>query len=456
MSDAPGVARLVDHLFRRSAGEIAAVLLRRSGGLPLEAAEEAVQDAFVQALRRWPWQGIPGNPRGWLYRVAWRKAEDDRAKGRRRSELLVGAWEGGAGEGPGGGVPRAPRELPDPDRVADDELALLLLLCDPGLSRLAQVTLTLKVGCGFSVEEIAAAFLVRPATVAQRCVRAKRLLRERGLRPPEPTADLLAERAPVLREVLYLLFTGGHAAGGGDAAVRGELCAEALRLGRLMLSHPGGDTPATRALMALLCLHAARLPARLDPEGVAIPLEEQDRSRWDRPLLAEGFHHLEASARGTDMTRYHLEAGIAALHARAPEASATDWDGIVGLYDRLLELRPSPVVELNRAVALSRARGPAAGLAAARAVADHPSLDRYHLGSATLATLLEQLGRPEEAAARYREAMALAPTEADRAFLRRKLDALSAGRPPRAGAPPEGTGLHPSSSTSTGAMHDGP
>lgn len=245
------------------------------------------------------------------------------------------------------------------------------------------------------------------------------------MRPPEPTVGLLRERSPVLREVLYLLFTGGHAAADGDVAVRAELCGEALRLGRLMLDHPGGDTPATRALMALLCLHGARLPARVDSHGVPVRLEEQDRSRWDRALLAEGFHHLEASARGARITRYHLEAGIAAAHAGAPSAADTEWERIVALYDALLDVSDSAVVRLNRAVAVAQARGAAAGLKAAEGLEGDPALARYHLLPATLGALLERMGRLGEAEERYRRALELAGSEPDRAFLRRRLEGLA-------------------------------
>jgi RNA polymerase sigma-70 factor (ECF subfamily) len=433
---APEVPRLVEGLFRRSAGEITAVLARRAGGAGVEGAEEAVQEAFVRALRSWPFQGVPRNPRGWLYRVAARWLADEGEKGRRRRTLLArargegGGWPGAGEEAPGESAGRSGelpwREgLPDPDRIADDELALLLLCCDPALPRVSQVMLTLKVGCGFGVREIAAAFLQRPATVAQRLVRAKGLLRRRGARPPEPTTAVLVARAGALREALYLLFTGGHAAAEGERAIRGELCGEALRLARLLLRHPGGDTPATRALAALFCLHGARLPARLDPEGTPLPLDRQDRSLWDRALLAEGLHHLEQSAGGDTLTRYHLEAAIAAVHAAAPSADETDWEEIVALYDALLDRWPLPVVALNRAVAVGRARGPGAGLAAVAAVAEEPSLAAYHLLPATLGALHAEAGRPEEAAAFFRAALGQAPSEADGRYLRQRLAELA-------------------------------
>ena len=411
----------VDECFRRSAGEVVAVLTRRWGSENLELVEEAVQEAFVKALRTWPFQGIPDNPRGWIYRVAARQASDTVRGRRRRAELLAASWTGSSS---------APEEtLPDPERVADDELALLLLCCHESLSRRDRVVLTLKVACGFSVPEIAASFLSKPTAIAQRLVRAKRKLRDSGRETPAPTSSLLAERGPDLREVVYLLFSGGHAALGGDALVRSELCAEALRVARLMMGHPGGEHPATRALAALMCFHAARLPSRTSADGVLVPLEAQDRSLWDRPLLAEGFHHLERAADGEALTRYHIEAGIAAVHATAARAEETDWRRLLSLYDRLSELHPSPVVSLNRAVAVGRAHGAKAGLDAARRAGDDPALQRYHLRPAVIGAFLEELGDGSAAVEAFREAAALAPSTAERRYLESRIAGLEQDAP---------------------------
>lgn len=416
---------LVDDIFRRSAGEISAVLLRRLGGANLDTVEEAVQDAFVQALRTWSYRGVPDNPKGWLYRVALRRALDGAARGQRRDRLLAAAWAGNAA------APPPPPALPDPDRVSDDELALLLLCCHPDLTRIDRVVLTLKIGCGFSVDEIAAAFLAKRAAVAQRLVRAKKKLREGGPELPDPTAELLAARGGDLREVVYLLFSGGHAAVHGDGLVRDELCAEALRLARLMLGHTGGEHPATRALGALMCFHGARLPARTDASATLVPLDEQDRTLWDRALLAEGFHHLECAAAGDELTRYHLEAGIAAAHAAAPTSADTDWPRVLELYDALAERHPSPVVALNRAVAIGRVHGPAAGLAAAREAATDDRLAQYHLRPAVIGAFLAELGAHVEAAAAFTEAATLAPSVTERHYLEaraaRMLDARVGG-----------------------------
>ncbi len=407
----PTTPRLVDDLFRRSAGEISAVLLRRLGGASLDAIEEAVQDAFVQALRTWPYRGVPDNPKGWLYRVALRRALDGAGREQRRERLLAAAWSGGTVATP------PPVTLPDPDRVSDDELAFLLLCCHPKLTRIDRVVLTLKVGCGFSVDEIAAAFLARRPAVAQRLVRAKKKLRDGAGEFPDPTAELLSARGGDLREVVYLLFSGGHAAVAGDGLVRGDLCVEALRLARLMLGHVGGEHPATRALAALMCFHGARLPARIDEGGALVPLDEQDRTLWDRALLAEGFHHLERAAEGEELTRYHLEAGIAAAHVAAPTSEETDWPRILQLYDALGDHHPSPVVALNRAVAVGRVRGPEAGLSAAREAASDGRLVRFHLRPAVIGSFLAELDRRPEAAAAFREAAALAPSVTERHYL---------------------------------------
>lgn len=408
---APTTPTLVDDLFRRSAGEISAVLLRRLGGASLDTVEEAVQDAFVQALRTWSYRGVPDNPKGWLYRVALRRALDGAARGQRRDRLLAAAWGGDAV------APPPPAALPDPDRVSDDELALLLLCCHPDLTRIDRVVLTLKVGCGFSVDEIAPAFLAKRAAVAQRLVRAKKKLREGGRELPDPTAELLAARGGDLREVVYLLFSGGHTAVDGDGLVRGDLCVEALRLARLMLGHAGGEHPATRALAALMCFHGARLPARTDASGALVPLDEQDRTLWDRALLAEGFHHLECAAEGDELTRYHLEAGIAAAHVAGRTSEDTDWARILELYDVLAARHPSPVVALNRAVAIGRVDGAAAGLAAAREAATDERLARYHLRPAVIGSLLEEGGARVEAAEAFREAASLAPSVTERHYL---------------------------------------
>lgn len=443
MDDPPVVPRLVDDLFRRSHGEIVAVLLGRLGGARLDVVEEAVQEAFLSALRAWPYRGVPDNPRGWLYRVATRRALDMLTRGARREELLRVEAEtsGPAGHGlghppdvgergdHGGGSLGGPRpgpspELPDPDRVADDELALLLLCCDPALSRVSRLVLTLKVGCGFSVREIGAALLSPPATVAQRLVRAKRTLRGRGLDPPEPTIELLRGRAPVLREAIYLMFSAGHTALEGEVLVREDLCLEAIRLARLMLAHGGGNEPATHALAALMCLHAARLPARTDEAGALVHLDEQDRSLWHPRLLAEGFHHLERAASGTVETRYHLEAAIASVHAAASSAAETDWPRLVDLYDKLMARFPSPVVALNRAVAVGRARGPDPGLEAIREAAGDPALASYHLRAAVTGDLLEAKGDRAGAAAAFTEALALCASAPERAYLRRRLERL--------------------------------
>lgn len=398
-----------------------AVLTRRWGAEHLDVVEEAVQEAFVKALRTWPYQGVPDNPRGWIYRVASRRASDTVRGAHRRAELLSAAHAEEARP------PEAP--LPDPDAVADDELALLLLCCHESLSRRDRVVLTLKVACGFSVGEIAASFLAKPTAIAQRLVRAKRGLRRSGLEVPSPTASLLAERGADLREVVYLLFSGGHAALEGDGLVKTEFCAEALRIARLMLRHPGGEHPATRALAALMCFHAARLPARTTPDGMLVPLEAQDRDRWDRPLLAEGFHHLERASDGQALTRYHIEAGIAAVHASAARAEDTDWHRVVALYDRLSELHPSPVVSLNRAVAVGRARGAEAGLEAARRAGEGPALRRYHLRPSVVGAFLEELGHGGAAVEAFREAAALAPSTAERRYLESRIAGLRPDAP---------------------------
>jgi len=406
-----GVPGVVGDLFRRSAGEITAVLLRRFGVERLHLVEECLQEAFVEALRRWPFKGTPARPRGWLYRVAERRMLDRVREEGRREELLAGSSMDAEGAAEESAAPALPGS------VTDVQLALLLLCASSALGGMDRVVLTLNIGCGFSAREIAGALLASPGAVAQRIVRAKRRLRRAGVDLPDPTEDLLRERGPVLREVLYLLFSGGHSALGGEALVRAELCAEALRLVRCMLRHAGGEDPATRALAALMCFHAARLPARIDQRGHLVPLDAQDRSLWDQSLVSEGFHHLARARAGETVTRYHLEAGIAALHAAAPGPGSTDWGGLLALYDRLLEARPSPVIQLNRAVVVGRLLGPSAGLRAAREAASDPLLAGYHLAPAVLGAFLRELGHSEDARRAFRAAAALAPTTVERNYL---------------------------------------
>src|SRR5579864_4792915 len=432
---AGGVGELVDHLFRHSAGQMVATLTRMLGPQNLSLAEEVVQDALVRAIETWPHRGVPENPRGWLMQVARNRALDclrrDATRARKAGELAAEPVNAPAPMAPmdpmapmtSTRAQTSPATLLDPEGSgADDTLVMILMCCHPALAREAQVALTLKTVGGFSVDEIARAFLLRPAAVAQRLVRAKRLLRERRIAFELPARGLGARIGSAL-ETIYLMFNEGYAATAGDDLVRSDLCGEAVRLAAILADHPATTLPEVHALLALMLFQASRLPARCDAEGALVLLADQDRRRWDRALIGRALGHLERCAAGGRATAYHLEAGIAACHAMAPSYAATDWAQILALYDDRLALAPSPVVVLNRAVALSMVQGPRAGIAALAAVADDPHLRGYYLLPATLADLWLRCGDRQTAAAHYRRALELPCSEPERRFLLRRLAA---------------------------------
>jgi len=416
------VGGLVEHLFRHSAGRMVAVLARRLGAERLDLAEEAVQEALLRALATWPFRGIPDNPRGWLFQVARHRALDlIRRDGVLHAKLAA----------LGGGWPEDV-QVAELDGVDDAELAMILMCCHPTLPRPARVALTLKTVGGFSVEEIAAAFLARPAAIAQRLVRAKRRLRRERIGLEIPSADALPLRLESVLDVLYLLFNEGYAAHGGDNVVRAELCGEAIRLARIVAAHPPTDRPAVRALLALMLLHASRLPARTDEAGDLCLLADQDRARWDPRALAEGLGCLDRAAEGDTVTEYHLEAAIAACHAVAPDEASTDWPYVLRLYEDLLALKPSPVVALNRAIALAMVDGPAAGIRALESLSGQRALARYHLLPAALGALWWRAGSPQTAARHYRAALARPCSSPERRFLERRLAECTAALTQRA------------------------
>src|ERR1700726_1113847 len=374
---ADGVGELVDHLFRHSAGQMVATLTRMLGPQNLSLAEEVVQDALVRAIETWPHRGVPENPRGWLMQVARNRALDCL----RRDATQVrkaGALAAEPTNAPAPVAPMAPMALTTPANPldpeasgADDTLVMILMCCHPALARESQVALTLKTVGGFSVDEIARAFLLRSATVAQRLVRAKRLLRERRIAFALPARGL-GPRIDSALETIYLLFNEGYAATAGDDLVRSDLCGEAVRLATILADHPATSLPKVHALLALMLFQASRLPARCDAEGALVLLADQERRRWDRALIGRALGHLERCAAGERATAYHLEAGLPACHAMAPSYAATDWAQILALYDDRLALAPSPVVVLNRAVALSMVQGPRGGIAALAQGGDDP------------------------------------------------------------------------------------
>lgn len=381
----------------------------------MDLAEEVVEDALVKALEIWPFQGIPANPSAWLVQVAKNRAFD----AIRREAVLAAK------------MPDLARAFPEhaaieiSSQLTDDQLSMIFLCCHPSLSRETRIALTLKSVAGFSVAEIARAFLAQGTTIAQRLVRGKRQIQEQHLEFEMPEAAELKGRLDSVLEVLYLLFNEGYTAHEGESLLRRDLCEEAIRLARLVATHPATDAPKSHALLSLLLLQASRLAARVSAEGELFLLRDQDRSLWDRALIAEGLMHLEASATGDELTTYHLQAEIAAHHAVAPTYAGTDWQNITSLYDQLYELEPNPVIALNRAIALSRWKGPEAGIGALSMVEHHPALARYHLLPAALGELWSELGDKERAATYYRIALDCSCTDPEHRLLIKRLRSCS-------------------------------
>ena len=394
-------------------------LTRLLGPAHLELAEETVQEAMLRALQTWPYQGAPENAAAWLFRVAHNIAIDavrrNRTLGEKTGAILAELTLSAAAQ---------PDDPDLEEQLRDDELRMIFMCCHPDIARDARVALSLKTVGGFNVREIARAFLADDAAIAQRLVRAKRQIREDRLTLDMPHGPELAARLDSVLEVLYFMFNEGYTAHAGEDLIRQDLCLEALRLGRLVAASSIAQ-PRVDALVALMALEAARLPARVDESGDLILLEDQDHSRWDQGLMALGFHHFNLSISGDEVSEYHVQAAIAATHARAAGPQLRDWPTILKLYDQLLSLNQSPVVALNRAVAVAKVHGPAEALAAIDPLANDPKLRGYYLLLAVRGHLLLELGRVTEAAACFRAALECPCSEPERRFLRRKLELTS-------------------------------
>jgi RNA polymerase sigma-70 factor (ECF subfamily) len=408
---------VLEQLYREEGGRIVASLIRLLGDFDL--AEESAQDAFASAVEQWPREGVPQNPRAWIISTARHKAIDRIRRqtrfAQRRDELIrmaEGEGESDEADPMGGGV-------------TDDRLRLIFTCCHPALAPEAQVALSLRTLCGLTTEEIARAFLVPPITMAQRLVRAKRKIRAARIPYEIPPPDVLPERIDTVMAVIYLVFNEGYAASHGDELVRADLCAEAIRLGRIVCELITGNSEA-QGLLALMLLQDSRRSTRVNSDGDIALLEEQDRTRWNRGQIREGLELINSAFSGGPPGPYLIQAAIASVHARARRAADTNWREIEALYAYLMRIRPSPVVELNHAVALAMASGIGEGLQRIESIRVRSDLDGYHLMWAARADLLRRLERWDEAADSYRRALDLAIAEPERRFLTRRLREVEA------------------------------
>lgn len=414
----PEVSRLLEHLFRHEAGKMVATLTGIFGIEHLGLAEDVVQETLARALQTWPFYGVPENPAAWIMRASRNLALDvvRREKNFRAKEPeIIRLMDG---------------ESPAPDaaifsesEITDDTLRMMFVCCYPSIPAEAQVALALKTLCGFSVTEIARAFLTTDAAIAKRLTRAKQKIREARIPFEIPAGEELSRRLDGVLQSLYLMFNEGYKASVGEKLVREELCYESIRLAALLAEHAAGNQPRTHALLALMLLNAARLPTRLDDEGNLLRLKEQDRRQWHQPTIARGVFHLAQSAAGHELTQYHLQAGVAACHCAAKDYASTDWPQILSLYDRLAEFDDSPVIALNRAVALAEVRGPQAGIEAVNAIQNLQSLESYYLLHAVLGDFESRLNHAQAAAGHFRKSLQLAEIKSEQAFLAKRLQA---------------------------------
>ena len=410
------ISRLTDDLFRHEAGKLIAILTGIFGINRLQLAEDVVQESLIRALRTWPYTGVPNNPAAWLTQTAKNLALDVI----RREKLfhdkepqiiaVMEQWPSESSESP-----RFESE------IKDGRLRLMFACCHPLLPPEAQTALALKTLCGFGVGEIAKAFLTSEAAIAKRLTRARQRIRELHIPFEIPAGDELSNRLDGVLQTLYLLFNEGYKASSGDHLIREELCQEAIRLASLLAEHPTGNRPRTHALIALMLFNAARLPARTDSEGNVLRLKEQDRSAWDQTMIARGMFHLSKSAAGEEVSPYHLQAAIAACHCGATNYESTDWRRILSLYDQLLELDDSPIIALNRTVAVANVYGPQAGIEAVGAIQNGEQLNSYYLLYAVLGEFEKWLNHFQAAMDNFRKALELTELTSEQSFLSERL-----------------------------------
>jgi RNA polymerase sigma factor (sigma-70 family) len=409
---------LADHLFRHEAGKLVSVLTGIFGIDRLQLAEDVVQEALLRAMQTWPYYGVPKNPAAWLTQTAKNLAVDlirrEKLFYDKQPQIItfIEQWSPDPATGDSASFD---------NEIKDGSLRLMFACCHPQLPPEAQTALALKTLCGFSPAEIASAFLTTEVAIAKRLTRARQRIRELGIPFEIPSGGELSTRLEGVLQTLYLLFNEGYKASSGDSLVREELCSEAIRLATLLAGHPAGDQPSVHALLALMLLNGARLPARVDTDGNILRLKDQDRSSWNTAMIGRGMLHLSQSASGDQLSVYHLQAGIAACHCTASDYESTNWPRILSLYDHLVALDDSPVVALNRAVAVANVNGPRAGIEAVEAMRNRAQLDSYYLLYAVLGEFEAQLNNFPAAVNHLRKALQLAELKSEQFFLSKKL-----------------------------------
>ncbi len=417
------INKLIDHLFRHESGKMVSLLTRIFGVQNMDLAEDVMQETLLKAFQQWPYSGIPENPSAWLFKVAKNNALDIIRREKFQihyaediSHLLESEWT----------VVPTLNDLFLDGEIKDDQLRMMFTCCYPALPAESQVALTLKTLCGFSVKEIADAFLTNEATINKRLYRAKQQIREEKIRFEIPDGNALTSRLSNVLSTVYLLFNEGYSSSHADTLIREDLVDEAIRLATLLTEHPNTNMPVVHALLSLMYLHGSRMNSRTDATGDIILLQEQDRSQWNREFIEKGLHHLEISAADKDITKYHLEAAIAAYHSTAPTYEDTDWESILNIYNRLYAEHPSPVIGLNRAIVIAQLYGPEQGIKEIAALPYPEMLENYYLLPGTLGELYYRMKDYTNAAVQIGRALELTDSAVEKRFLQKKLDKIQA------------------------------
>ena len=417
------INQLIDHLFRHEAGKLIAVLTRIFGSENIDLAEDVVQEALIEALKQWSYKGVPEKPSAWLFKVAKNKALNiiNREKYEREYKSDIVHYLQSAST-----IEPALNHIFSEQEILDDQLRMMFICCHPALSIDSQIALTLKTLCGFSIQEIARGFLSTEENINKRLVRARQKIRDDQIPFEMPPAAQLEVRSDAVLQIIYLLFNEGYSASTGNDLIRYELCQEAIRLAEIMVSHPIiQEKSNVFALLALMLFNASRFHSRQDESGNIMPMSLQDRSKWDRELIQKGFHYIGKGNPPKKISTYHILAAISAHHCSATDFASTNWQGILSLYDSLLQLDRSPIVLLNRSVALSKVKGPSAALEELEKIKSDPFLESYYLFYATQAELYMELNQVPEAINNFKKAIHLAPLKAEKDLLQKKLNSCS-------------------------------